>query len=352
MQLESTAVSNFSNYTTPTTRGFEHEANEDLNRALTSVSAILSLLGTSFIIGTFIAWKDFRSTSRRILVYISISDFFIAGGNLYGVWQPRDDSTVCESQSFVTTCASLCSFFWTTFLAIFMYTVVVKKQTNKAGTMLKFYHIIGWGVPLIITGTALGLGKLGNDNDLYSAGWCWIDSRLSKKERYLWMLISGKAWEITAFCVSSTFYLMLKCHIRQEVFRHQKQFTTAQSKECALKAEKRLTLVPVIFVLVRIWGTLRFIIYIVGGLDDTKAAWEKALLYLQGMGDSSQGFANFLLFCLFTEKFRTRLQRATCGFLQQCMKQPSSTPSSSSEATHSSHQQTAINENTSLLGRV
>ena len=215
MQLESTAVSNFS--TATPTQGFENEANAVLNKTLTTVSASLSLLGTSFIIGTFIAWKDFRSTSRRILVYISISDFFIAGGNLFGVWQPRDDSTVCRSQSFVTTCASLCSFFWTTFLAIFMYTVVVKKQANKAGTMLRFYHVIGWGVPLIITATALGLRKLGNDNDLYSAGWCWIDSRLPKSEKYLWMLISGKAWEVTAFFVSSIFYLMLKCHIRKEV---------------------------------------------------------------------------------------------------------------------------------------
>lgn len=350
MLLESTAVSNFS---TASPLGFETEANDHVNRALTTVSASLSLLGTSFIIGTFIAWKDFRSTSRRILVYISISDFFIAGGNLFGVWQRRDDSTVCESQSFVTTCASLCSFFWTTFLAIFMYTVVVKKQANKAGTMLKFYHIIGWGVPLIITSTALVLRKLGNDNDLYSAGWCWIDSKLSNFEKKLWMLISGKAWEVTAYFVSSTFYLILKCHIRKEVFHHQKQFTTAQSKECALKAEKRLTLVPVVFVLVRIWGTLRFFIYIAGGLDNTKAAWEKALLYLQGIGDSSQGFFNFLLFCLFTEKFRTRLQRAICGFLQQCKKKPTgSTPSSSSEALTSSHQQTVINEKSSLLGRV
>lgn len=58
---------------------------------------------------------------------------------------------------------------------------------------------------------------------------------------------------------------------------------SAQSKECALRAEKRLTLVPVIFVLVRIWGTLRFFIYIAGALDETTGneAWELALLYLQ-----------------------------------------------------------------------
>lgn len=66
-----------------------------------------------------------------------------------------------------------------------------------------------------------------------------------------------------------------------QVYHHQKQFMSAQSKECALRAEKRLTLVPVIFVLVRIWGTLRFLIYIAGALDETNEAWEIALLYLQ-----------------------------------------------------------------------
>lgn len=213
MLLASTAASNF----TPTP-GFEDEANAVVNRVLTTVSASLSLLGTSFIIGTFIAWKDFRSTSRRILVYISIGDFFIAGGNLVGVWlRPNENSIACKAQSFVTTCASLWSFFWTTFLAIFMYTVVAMKQPNRAETMLKFYHIIGWGIPLIVTGTALGLGKLGNDKDLYSAGWCWIDSTLSKPDKYIWMWVTGKAWEISAFLLSSTFYLMLKCHIRKEV---------------------------------------------------------------------------------------------------------------------------------------
>lgn len=217
MPLESTGFFN-SNATSPTTAsGFEDEANAVVNRTLTTISSILSLLGTMAIIVSFIAWKDFRSTSRRILVYISIGDFFIAGGNLFGVWQPKDDSVVCESQSFVTTTASLWSFFWTTFLAIFMYTVVAMKQPNRAEKMLKFYHIIGWGVPVAITGTALGLKKLGNDNDKFSAGWCWIDYKLSKSDKNLWMLISGKAWEIAAFIFIAIFYLLLKCHIHKEV---------------------------------------------------------------------------------------------------------------------------------------
>ena len=215
-----TSTEDLTNLTTATSvpSGFEDEANAAINRVLTTISGSLSLLGTSLIIATYIAWKDFRSTSRRILVYISIADFFIAGSNLVGVWHRHAENDVlCEAQSFVTTTACLWSFFWTTFLAAFMYMTVAKKKRNKAEIMLKVFHAFGWGIPIIIVGTALGLNKLGNDKDFYTSGWCWISSALTNEERYLWMLLTGKAWEIAAYVLCSTFYLMLKCHIHKEV---------------------------------------------------------------------------------------------------------------------------------------
>lgn len=213
-----------------TPSGFEGEANASINRVLTTISGSLSLLGTSLIIATYIAWKDFRSTSRRILVYISIADFFIAGSNLVGVWHRHTKSDVlCKAQSFVTTTACLWSFFWTTFLAAFMYMTVAKKKRNKAEIMLKVFHAFGWGIPIIIIGTALGLNRLGNDKDFYTSGWCWINSDLNDEERHLWMLLTGKAWEIAAYVLCSTFYLMLKCHIRKEVMT---MFSNARGGGC------------------------------------------------------------------------------------------------------------------------
>lgn len=47
-----------------------------------------------------------------------------------------------------------------------------------------------------------------------------------------------------------------------------------------MKVERRLTLVPVIFVLVRIWGTIRFILYL-SDRDNPNTSWEKVLLYFQ-----------------------------------------------------------------------
>lgn len=49
------------------------------------------------------------------------------------------------------------------------------------------------------------------------------------------------------------------------------------------------------------------------------------IIFILGIGDSSQGLANFLLFCLFTEKFRGRLKLFAKECLQ-CCKSPSGDP--------------------------
>lgn len=342
------STTNWSNLIPTSSASFEDTANASTNRVLTTVSGTLSLLGASLIIVSYIAWKDFRSASRRILIYISIADFFIAGTNVIGVWHHGGDDNYCKAQSFVSTTACLWSFFWTTFLAAFIYFVIAKKQRKKAEIMLKVFHVFGWGVPLIIVGTAFGLDKLGNDKDFFTSGWCWISSTLPIEERNFWTLITGKTWEIAACVLCPTFYLMLKWHIRREVFHHQERFPSEESKEIALKMERRLTLVPVVFILVRIWGTARFILYF-AGYKSRHSWWEVALLYLQGIGDNLQGFANFLLFCFFTEKFQAHLRLAAHN-LGLCKKQKSQGPTSVTESTNvTQSQETVVNERSRLL---
>ena len=38
----------------------------------------------------------------------------------------------------------------------------------------------------------------------------------------------------------------------------------------------------------------------------------------QGIGDSSQGFANFFLFCLFTDKIRKKFRQCCERFIPRC----------------------------------
>ena len=146
------------------------EANSLLNKVLITISAILTLLSTTVIFVTYIALKDYRSTSRRILVYISIADFLLAS-NLFGVWKPHDRSgRICKIQACASACAYLWSVLWTTFLTVFLHTTVAKRQHRKGEIMLKVFHVFGWGIPFIIVGTALGLKKLGNNSNTLTSG--------------------------------------------------------------------------------------------------------------------------------------------------------------------------------------
>lgn len=92
-----------------------------------------------------------------------------------------------------------------------------------------------------------------------------------------------------------------------QIYDNKKQFASPESKEAAIKAEKRLMLVPVTFVLVRIWGTLRFILYTFAGVHSLNTTYGIVFLYLQvsllwyaaSVTSFSTGVvANLTIFCL------------------------------------------------------
>ena len=202
---------------TPTTAlNFGDIGNSLVNRTLVTITCFLSLLGALLIIVTYIFWKDMRSCSRKILVYISISDSVVAASYMFGVLLPENaNSTACVTQSFLSTAANICSFFWTLFMAIYLYAAVARQ--TPAYNFLWFFHVIAWGVPLFIVVLAWERGALGNDRDIYSSGWCWIRVRDHGNDDVIWMFVTDKFWEILVFVLILIFYGLLKCHIRTEV---------------------------------------------------------------------------------------------------------------------------------------
>lgn len=342
----------------PTTLGFGVYGNTTLNRVLVSVFSALSLFGASVIIITYIIWKDIRSTSRKILVYISIADCVTVGSYLFGAWlPPNTNSLYCTAQSFLATTANLWSFFWTTFLAVFLYLTVARQRLRLAKTMFYVFHFIGWGVPLLIVCIALERDVLGNDRDIYSSAWCWIrvqNSGESNAPIIFWMLITDKLWEISMFIIVLVFYSLLKCHIREEIARNERYQMKDYSKEAAKKATK-LQFVPLILLFLRFWGNVRFYIYITSSVNESEATrnFQVYLIYFQGICESAQGFANFILFCLFTEKFHSNLKRAVYNHWPGCFhrlrwtykpEQPDASYNSFLSAGYSQ-----MNESTSLL---
>lgn len=208
----------------PTTLGFGPVGNTTLNRTLMAITSAFSLFGALVIMVTYITWKDIRTTSRKILAYISIADCVVVASYRFGAFlPPNTNSDACVTQSFLSTTANLWSFFWTTFMVIFLYITIARQKPRMVEKLFWAWHIIGWGVPVLIVERALEDDVLAwdrNDRDIYSSGWCWIrvqDGGKSAHKSIMWMLITGEVWEVLVFVTVLLFYGLLKCHIRQEV---------------------------------------------------------------------------------------------------------------------------------------
>lgn len=74
---------------------------------------------------------------------------------------------------------------------------------------------LSWGVPLAITVAAVALKKIGYDASDVSVGWCWVD--LEAEDHILWMLLTGKLWEMLAYVMLPVLYLLVRKHINRAV---------------------------------------------------------------------------------------------------------------------------------------
>ena len=193
-----------------------------------AVISSLSMFGSITIIVTYFLFENLRTTSRKILVYISIGDFFTVFPYLVIRWYNSADnpdrdpdkyskSHNCQAQSFVSTTAVMWSFMWTSSLAIYLYLSVVKQRVEMAEKLMVLFHGINWGVPLVLVGVALCCRALGFHEANASGGWCWIKRHPEHWETVLWMLACGKFCEIVSYFVNEILCFCVYRKVKEEV---------------------------------------------------------------------------------------------------------------------------------------
>jgi len=272
-------------------------------------SCSLSICGSILIVLSYVLWKDIRSPLRRLLVYLSITDFLTATGNILGVSENRDP-VICKVQSFVSTSSAISSFLWTMSIAIYLYLVISKRHTF-ALKMIPLFHMVSWGVPLMLVCFAMGFDALGVDNESGIVGWCWIAemyyiqwpifSNLNYTNLF-WKLVAGKGIELFTYIFTPIVYILSKRQL--DFVNYDQRLLLNNSVRTTLQdTDRKLVLIPLIFVGCRIWGSVRFL----------AAVWDRNVIvdfywlaFLQGIGDSAQGWANCFLFCIFTRKIRDK----------------------------------------------
>uniref|UniRef100_A0A5F9CI90 G protein-coupled receptor 157 n=1 Tax=Oryctolagus cuniculus TaxID=9986 RepID=A0A5F9CI90_RABIT len=186
-------------------------------RAVVLLSCALSALGSGLLVATHALWPDLRSRARRLLLFLSLADLLSAASYFYGVLQDfAGPSWDCVLQGALSTFANTSSFFWTVAVALYLYLSIVHgAHAPQPDRLLWAFHVVSWGVPLAITVAAVTLKKIGYDASDVSVGWCWID--LEAEDHVLWMLLTGKLWEMLAYVTLPVLYLLVRKHINRAV---------------------------------------------------------------------------------------------------------------------------------------
>ena len=197
-------------------------------------SSSLSCFGSVLIVLAFVKLPEIRTGAQKLITLLSVADFFTAfgyfvaainflqhyrsGGHLMRDADSRSChtfSSVCEVQSFITTTSSLCSFLWTTILAVYFHVVIVNKQTlfRKKKTFV-LVNLVAWGAPFIITVPLLATGYLGY-SPLATSNWCYIRDSPSQSRTLMLslFLVAGKGWEMLSYIVVTVLYISITCNI-------------------------------------------------------------------------------------------------------------------------------------------
>lgn len=137
------------------------------NLILTGTSSGLSILGAAVIFCTYFTIVEIQNFTRKLLVYLTLADFFTAVGNLIAVIRYAhvhgnreivtenctSDHTseledLCIGQSFLTTFSNLSSFLWTVVIAIHLWSsVVLRTKKTELYYMHVLYHAVCWILP-------------------------------------------------------------------------------------------------------------------------------------------------------------------------------------------------------------
>ncbi|XP_013412130.1 G-protein coupled receptor 157 [Lingula anatina] len=306
---------------------------------LTLFFSVLSILGTLLIILVYFMYVDLRTTSRKIVVFLSIGDFINALSQTIGlVWYVSDTHTsvdytdikflaLCEGPAAGLIFGTIASCLWTVVLALYMYICIVRNRVGLAQKLITPSHVVCWMIPSLMVIILMSETELGYDealkNSSSSASICWIrnvnDSNPKAVfDQFLWQVFSMPFWELTSVIVVAILTSRTVHHVHAEILREKDQHDISEETMAAIwAANKKMVAIPVVMVFVRIWGIARFLVTAI-----TKMAYpgQKAILkrvdshpamvilmMLQGIGDGSQGLGNAMLFCFFTKSVRTRL---------------------------------------------
>ena len=208
-------------------------------RSVVGVVCALSVIGSLFIILSYVLFRDLRSNARLLLVHLSISDLGVSLSNLVGEiaefgghfkhskndykdnLTPPSYDHFCNAQAFLAHYFTISSVLWTLVLSTYMYAVTTKlsRLSQKENLIFNLCAcVICYGIALFNSLWFQFTDRLGF-SPYSSSGWCGskVHNVYSGKLDFMAVILGYDIWIVlTSFLIIVT-YLSILLHIREEV---------------------------------------------------------------------------------------------------------------------------------------
>lgn len=143
------------------------------------VASCFSLIGTSFILFTFLYSPAFRKPVNRLIFYASWGNTLCNVATLISQSGVREgkDSHLCQFQGFLIQMFLPADAFWNLAMAINVYMTLFRKYNAQQLKALEWrYHCMCYGVPFIIAFIYVFI-ETPSRGKIYGSAtlWCWID---------------------------------------------------------------------------------------------------------------------------------------------------------------------------------
>jgi hypothetical protein len=223
----------------------------------TKFTAAASMAGALIIIISYVFIPIFRRITSRLVLYLSISDFFASLGFFLGRWPLANGiGGFCYFQAVLIEQFGMSSAFWTVCIAINLFSLIYRRKTERQLARYEpFYHLAAWGLPVPMWVICLAVSEPNLGTPFGDASlWCWITVKWGIFQ-ILFFYVPLWACFLFNLCV----YILTGYKIFKE-FRRLKDSKTPQGKK--LDKKKKLSYMRSVsgyilaFFVTWVWGSI------------------------------------------------------------------------------------------------
>jgi len=200
--IESTTELTVAPTTTPTTFSDDQQ---DIIYSFGAATAGVSILGSTFIIISYISFPRLRSFAFELILMVALSDFLKA---LSFILTPMVCPSLCEAQALLLTFSEIASIFWIGSIAFTINRIFSCEDISLENTHRMKYHFVCWGTSIVMTMLPLTT----HSYEVTSETWCWITFDTSIGKTWAFVCYYIPVWLILYYLVRVyyKFWIVLK----------------------------------------------------------------------------------------------------------------------------------------------